>query len=312
MSDTGQQGFLRSFFSPGVRLMLLSTLAYMGVNTCVKELSSWPTHQIILFRSVVSLVITVSYLLSVKHRPFFGTNHKWLIIRGFAGIGALYFYFNTLQRIPMASAVTIQYLSPIFTAIGAWLLLDERMKTARWLYFLVSFIGVLLVKGIDPRLSLTDVGIGVLGALCSGLAYTAIRKLGKSENAMVIVMYFPLIATPVTGIMCLFNWSAPTPKEWLLGLLMGLFTQAGQIWATKAVQSEPLNKVTYLNYLGVIYALAIGLVGYNETFDLISLAGMGLVILGVVMNLIDQDKRRRLKVKVIKRQMARPDRPHAN
>lgn len=286
--------------------MLLSTLAYMGVNTCVKELSDWPTHQIILFRSVVSLVITISYLISVNHKPFFGSNHKWLVIRGLAGIGALCFYFNTLQHIPMASAVTIQYLSPIFTAIGAWLLLDERMKTARWLYFLVSFIGVLLVKGIDPRLSLTDVGIGILGALCSGLAYTAIRKLGKTENAMVIVMYFPLIATPVTGLMCLFDWAKPTLAEWFIGLMMGLFTQAGQIWATKAVQSEPLNKITYLNYLGVIYALAIGLIGYNETFDLISLAGMGLVIIGVVMNLIDQDKRRRLKVKVINRQKARP------
>ncbi len=292
--------------SPGVRLMLLSTLAYLGVNTCVKQLGHWPTHQLIFFRSVISLVITMTYLWQAGVRPIFGHRPMVLALRGLAGIGALYFYFYTLQRIPMASAVTIQYLSPIFTAIGAYFILGERMKPQRWLYFLVSFCGVLLVKGIDVRLTTLDVMMGIAGALCSGLAYTFVRKASGHEHAMVIILYFPLLATPITGSLCLWEWRMPVGQEWLWGIAMGLFTQMGQIWATSAIQKEALNKVTYINYLGIFYALVIGYFFYDEGYDLVSGCGMLLVIVGVVLNLLDQDKRRRLKVMVIKRQQNGP------
>lgn len=290
--------------SPGIMYMLLSTLAYAGVNTCVKQLNHWPTHQVILFRSVISLIITVSILRYQRVSPFWGYNHKWLVIRGLAGVGALYFYFYTLQRIPMASAVTIQYLSPIFTAIGAIFILGEGMKRQRWLFFLLSFVGVLFVKGIDTRLGMTDLVMGLLGALCSGLAYNAIRKLGAKENTLTIVMYFPLIALPITGLACLIDWHQPVGTEWLWGLAMGLFTQLGQVTATKAIQLESLGKVTFLNYLGVLYALGIGFIFYGEGYDPISMLGMVLVIAGVVLNLADQDKMRRMKRKVLKRNQA--------
>jgi drug/metabolite transporter (DMT)-like permease len=291
--------------SPGVQLMLLSTIAYMGVNTCVKQLSHLPTHEVIFFRAVTSLVMTLGYLWHAGVRPILGHRPSVLALRGVAGVGALFFYFYTLQHIPMATAVTIQYLNPIFTAILAFFFLQEKMKLQRWLYFLVSFCGVVLVKGVDSRLTAMDILLGIAGALCAGMAYNFIRKASKKEHAMVIILYFPLVATPVTGLACFFDWVAPVGFDWIWLLLLGLCTQLGQVWATYAIQNEALNKITYLNYLGVLYALLIGFFFYGETYDIISLCGMVLVIVGVVLNLIDQDKRRRLKVLVMKRIIAR-------
>lgn len=282
--------------------MILSTVAYAGVNTCVKQLSHWPTHQVIFFRAVISLVITLWMLRQLRVHNIWGKNKGWLIVRGLAGVSALYCYFLTLQHMPMASAVTIQYVNPIFTAIGATLILGETMKRKRWLFFLISFLGVVLVKGLDSRLQLSHVLIGLLGAASSGVAYTAIRKLGAKENALTIILYFPLLAMPITGLLCFGEWKQPAGMDWFWAILMGILTQAGQMTATKAIQLEKLSRITHLNYLGVVYALVIGFVWFGEGYQPLSLLGMGLVIGGIVLNLLDQDRMRQLRKKVLKRQ----------
>src|SRR5690606_21747805 len=60
--------------------------------------------------------------------PFFGNNKNWLLLRGVAGMTALFLFFYTLQNMPLASATTIQYLSPVFTVILAIFINRERVK----------------------------------------------------------------------------------------------------------------------------------------------------------------------------------------
>ena len=112
--------------------MLGSSLAFALMQICVKYLPHIPAYELILFRSIVSIILSVAILQKLGI-PLLGNNKKVLMMRGIFGTTALLLFFYTLQNIPLASAVTLQYLSPIFTAIFAAIFLKEKMKMKQWL-----------------------------------------------------------------------------------------------------------------------------------------------------------------------------------
>tara|TARA_B100001059_G_scaffold235939_1_gene283793 strand:- start:1245 stop:2078 length:834 start_codon:yes stop_codon:yes gene_type:complete len=268
----------------GVLYMLGSTLAFACMQICVKFLPHLPAHELILFRSLVSIVLSVAILKKLGIQ-LLGNNKKVLLMRGVFGTTALLMFFYTLQNIPLASAVTLQYLSPIFTALFAAIFLKEKMQMKQWLYFGVSFAGVALIKGFDERISLTFMLLGICSAMFSGMAYTCIRRLKDSEHPLVVVLYFPLVAIPIMSVLSYYKWVTPQGTDWLYLLLMGLFTQVAQLLMTKGIQSGIANKMISLKYIGTIYALAIGYLIFGESYGLMSLIGIAMVITGVVLNL---------------------------
>ena len=273
--------------------MLLSTLLFAGMNACVKQLHHLPALEIIFFRSVFSIVASYVALRRLGVAPF-GNNYRLLISRGSTGALALICYFLALQNLPLATAVTVQYLAPIFaTVLGIWLV-REPVLGWQWVFFGLSFGGVLLVQQggtavahvaqAAPGAGLLYLGIGVVGALVSGLSYNAIRKLRGREHPLVIVFYFPLISLPIAAVACLFNWQTPHGTDWLWLLACGAFTQGAQLTMTRAYQLERLSRVAPLNYLGMFYALGLGYLFFAETFGPLAYAGMALVLLGVGLN----------------------------
>ena len=279
--------------TPGVRQMLLSTLLFAGMNACVKQLHHLPALEIILFRSVFSIVASYVALRRLNVNPF-GNNYRLLISRGSTGALGLICYFLALQHLPLATAVTVQYLAPIFTAVlGIWLV-REPVRSWQWVFFGLSFGGVLLVQQGSPvgaavgsggEAGLVFLGIGLLGALVSGLSYNAIRKLRGREHPLVIVFYFPLISLPIAAVACLFNWQTPNGTDWLWLLACGVFTQGAQLTMTRAYQMERLSRVAPLNYLGMFYALGLGYVFFDESFGVLAYGGMALVLFGVGLNI---------------------------
>jgi drug/metabolite transporter (DMT)-like permease len=267
--------------------MLASTFFYAILNLCVKELSYIPALELIFFRSAISFIIC-SVGIWRAGVYFFGNQHSWLIVRGIAGILALWLYFSSIQKMPLASAVAIQYTSPVFTAMFATFLLSEKMSLWKWVFFALSMVGVFLIKGFDSKIPLTYAAIGLASAMCSGIAYNAVRKLNQSEHPLVIILYFPLVALPISGLYSALHWVEPKGWDWFLVLLMGVCTQAGQYCMTRAIQLEKLEQVTFLNYTGILLALGLGFVFYGEIFEWISLLGMAFVSAGIFLNLIDK------------------------
>ncbi|MCC9136374.1 DMT family transporter [Pontibacter silvestris] len=270
-------------FSKGVRYMLLSTLFFSLMNVCVKSLAHIPAVEVIFFRSVISLVMSF-VVLRRAHVSVWGNNHKWLIARGVTGAAALILFFNTLQNIPLATAATVQYMSPIFTAVLGIFLVKERVKPWQWAFFLVSFAGVLVIEGVETEVDTFYLWLGVLSSVFTGLAYTIVRKLSTSEHPLVIIFYFPLVTLPIVGFYLLFNWVQPQSWDWALLLLVGVLTQLGQYYMTMSYQAEEISKVANLNYIGIIYALVLGYILFDEEFSFLTYAGMALVLVGVILN----------------------------
>jgi drug/metabolite transporter (DMT)-like permease len=267
----------------GVKYILLSTVFFALMNVGVKYLVRIPSYEIVFFRALVSLIICYFLIRKAGLSPW-GNNKRVLLFRGLSGTAALLMYFYTLQHMPLASAVTIQYLSPIFTIIIAGVMLKEPPRPIQGLFFLVSFVGVLMIKGFDTRVAVPDLLIGVTAAVFSGLAYNFIRKLKTSDDPLVVVFYFPLVTVPIVGSYTAANWVNPSPAEWGVLVLVGLATTVAQVFMTRAYQLERAADVSNFNYLGSVYAIGIGLFVFGESIGLLGLVGIALIVGSAIMS----------------------------
>ncbi len=227
-----------------------------------------------------------------------GNNKPFLVLRGIAGTTALVLFFITVQKIPLASATTIQYLSPIFTATIAVFFLKESVKYLQWFFYAIAFSGVLMIKSFDPRVSVFYLVIGVIAAFGSGVAYNIVRKLKDSEHPLVIILYFQMVGLVVSIPALYFVWKTPFGWDWLYLILVGVFSQMGQVFLTNAFSREKAASVAIVVYSGLIYAISIGWIVYGEQQTLWTFAGMGLVVAGVAASLIYGKRQNNLKQEI--------------
>ena len=279
----------------GAQQMIISSFAFSLMHLCVKAMPHIPVFELVFFRSLGSLLITVLYL-NKKRTPIFGNNKKVLFARGLFGTIGLCLFFITLQNIPLAGAVTIQYLSPFFTALFAVVILRERVKKKQWLFFSLAFIGVCLLKGFDVsgQISYYFVLVGVVSACFSGLAYNCIRHLRTTESTLVVVFYFPLVATPIMGVLSFFNWVKPEGIDWVYIIALGIATQVAQVFMTKGIQSDSAGNIMTYKYVGVVFAFIYGYFIFKETYSFLSVFGIFLLLSGVILNAVfknQQDKK---------------------
>lgn len=265
--------------------MLISTFVFALMNVCVKLVPGIPAIEVVFFRSVISLVLSLGILWRLKV-PIFGKNRLYLILRGLFGAVALTLYFLTLQRIPLATAVILQFLAPIFTVIFGYFIVNEKFYPLQLLFLLISLAGILLIRQFDERLSWVFIVAGITASIFAGLAYNMIRKIKTSEHPLVIILYFPLVTTPLSGIYSATNWVMPQGREWLLLLAIGVLTQIAQFFLTRAYQLEEISKVASIKYIGIFFALGFGYLFFDESFNIMTYVGMALVMVGVLANLI--------------------------
>ncbi len=271
--------------TPGVRHMLLATFWFALMNLAVKKLAHLPTMELVFFRCGIASVIGLVSL-GKEGVEWWGVNRKLLFLRGAFGTIALFSFFYTLQRMPMGTAVTIQYLSPVFTSIFAIFILRERVRPLQWFWFMLSFVGVLLIKGFSDGVSWSLLGIGIASAVFSALAYNMVRVLKQREHPLVVVLHFQLIGALAGAVSLFWLWTTPSWSDLPYIFLMGLFTQWGQDNLTRSLQSERIARVSVLNYLGVVYALLLGFLFFGEAPDWKDLAGILLVLAGVILNIL--------------------------
>lgn len=277
------------FLSEGVRAMLLSTLAFSLANVFVKQVSHIPAMEIVFFRCLVGAAFCYIGLKRAKADPI-GSNRMSLLLRGLFGTTALYLFFLTVQNIPLASAMTIQYLSPIFTTIIAIFLLSENVRPLQWLFYAIAFTGVLFIHQVDTRVSLVYLVVGVTSAFCSGVAYNLVRSLRGKEHPLTVVFHFQIVGMAAGLIFTLFNWETPNGTDWVYLFLVGVFSQLGQIFLTNALQKERAASVAIVNYTGLVYGVLFGWFVFGEAQPLASAAGMLLVVLGVFLSIVYKRK----------------------
>lgn len=286
--------------------MLISALGFALMAACVKEVSGLgiPVLEIVAVRSIVSGVISYADI-KRKKIPLFGHNKMLLIARGTVGSFALVLVYYAVTTLPLAEATVLQYLHPVFTAILALFFLKETIQRSTVACIIISLLGLFII--IQPNLtppSLTQsdlvqssfqigngtqypwlsIGAGVLGAFTSAVAYIIVKKLTKTDDSSVIIFYFPLIALPLSIILLGSDFVVPSLAAMGLLILVGIFTQVGQVGLTKALHCADANKATAYAYVQVLFSVFIGWAYFGEVPITTTILGGGLIMLGALIN----------------------------
>lgn len=266
-----------------VLYMAASAFGFSAMAMFVKVASArLPTGEIVLARAVVTLVVSYVMVVRAGLHPW-GTNKRGLMVRGALGFAGLSCYYLSLAHLPLADATVIQQTVPVITAVIAWFVLRESIGWPTAFAIACGVAGVALVvrpsgAGLDPF----GVIVGLVAALTASTAYVTVRQLARTEHPYVIVFYFPLVSTPLIVPWAAATWVTPSATDWLVLLMVGLSTQVGQVFMTKALAIERAGKVTSLGYLQIAFAIGWQWTLFGAAPTVWTLGGAALIVLGTL------------------------------
>jgi drug/metabolite transporter (DMT)-like permease len=284
---------LKNSMPMSVWYMLLSALGFALMAACVKEVSGLgiPVLEIVAARAIVSGIISYADI-KRKNISMWGNNKTLLIARGTVGSFALIFVYYAVTTLPLAEATVLQYLHPVFTAVLALFFLKEVIQRSTIACIIISLLGLFII--IQPNLQLgssvqypwISIGAGILGAFGSAVAYIIIKKLTETDDSSVIIFYFPMVALPISMIMLGSDFVVPSLAATGLLILVGIFTQVGQVGLTKALNSADASKATAYSYVQVLFSVFIGWAYFSEIPVVTTIIGGGLILFGALINVI--------------------------
>ena len=269
-------------------MMVLATLLFSGMGVCVKAASAhYGTGDIVLYRGLIGAltILALSRWQGVSLKTTIPAAHLW---RALSGVTALSCWFWSIGRLPLATAVTLNYMSSIWMAMfligGAVMLGGARSRVDGRLVatVLVGFAGVALVlrPTIDEDLLLPGL-VGLASGLLSAMAYLQVTALGRAgEPESRVVFYFSLGSVVAGGAMSsLGSDSAPHTAAGLAWLLaVGVLATVAQLLMTRAYATGTVLVNASLQYLGIVWSFAFGVVIFDDAVTASAVAGMLLII----------------------------------
>jgi len=265
----------------GIGWMVGSVLLFALANVLVKDLRHLPTLQLVFLRSVLSLGVTLGYL-AYRRLPVLGTNRRWMLIRGIAGVLSLSAFFHTVRHMPLASATVIQYTSPVFTLLLAGPVLGQTTRPTQWILLAFAFVGVVLIKGFDPRVSWELWGMGLLSAAFAAVSYVATSRCRDTDHPVGVVLWFHLVAVPVTALPVAWDWHPLTALEWGEAAAIGALSVCAQIAMTISLHRDEASTVMPFKYVGALAAAIFGYTLFGERLSLGAAVGMAVVVAALV------------------------------
>jgi drug/metabolite transporter (DMT)-like permease len=262
--------------------MALSALGFSVMAVLVKLAArEMPTGEIVLARAIITLGLSYALVRRAGLSPW-GTQRGRLVVRGILGFSGLAFYYLSLARLPLAEATTLQNTVPVLTALLAWWMLGERVGLAAAFAIACGLGGVLLVARPSAGGDTVGIACALAAAASSSLAYVTVRQLSKTEDPLVIVFYFPLIATPLAIPWALTGCVVPSARGWLLLAGIGAATQVGQVFLTKGLAVERAGRATTMGYLQICFAIVWQMLVFGDAPSVWTIAGATLIIAGTL------------------------------
>lgn len=266
--------------------MVASALLFAAMGVAVQIASrTLPNAVVVFFRSGLGLAMLLPWLLRLGPRGLL-TRHPWEhLLRGLAGLGAMYCFFFAIGRMRLADAVLLNYSLPLFVPFieSGWL--GEPFPRRLWRGIGIGFLGLLLI--LKPGLSMFQPAalVGLLAAVLAALAQVGVRRLTRTEPVTRIVFYFGVVSTLVSAPPALLSWTTPSRALLPALLLLGLTATLAQLFMTRAYAHAPAAQVGPFIYSSVVFAGGFDWLLFSRLPDAITLAGAALVCFAGILTL---------------------------
>lgn len=270
-----------NMINKGIVFILVATLGIVLMNTCAKMSSD--NHgpvEMVFYRGVVALIILVPYILLTRSQAIFKTRrigqHLYRALVGNIGVAFVFWAYSLL---PMADATALLFSAPLFVAILAPSMLQEKVSNSRWKALFIGFVGVLLIAKPSGAfiLGLSSL-VGLAAAFCMALVDIALRDLGRTDDPLTTVFFFLLFGVVISAPYTIINGNFPLADNilWIIGI--GIFAAIQQVAKTTAFQYAEASLLAPYSYTSIIFATITGWFFWGDIPSISVLAGAFLII----------------------------------
>lgn len=261
--------------------MVVASFCFALMGVCIKLATAYfSAAELVFYRNLFSLLVVGGYMWFTGRSA--RTPHwRFQLQRGVSGYVSLMAYFYAIAALPLATAVTLNYTSPLFLAVYLAAFAGQRLSRPLLLALLTGFVGVVLL--LQPTFHADQLAGGLLalasGAM-AGVAYYNVRELGSlGEPEWRTVFYFSLLATLGGGVwMAFFEFHRVTPAGALLLLGVGGFATVAQLAMTRAYARGKTLISASLAYSTVVFSSLLAILLWDEAPSALSWGGMALIV----------------------------------
>lgn len=297
---------MRNDSGPVPMLVAAAAIFLLSVmDAVIKSLSAtYGTLQIVHMRYLGGAVVSFAVLVALR-----GAWPSWSSIRANA-LRALFMittalsFFYSVSVLPLAEAVALSFMAPLFMALIARWLLGEPIRRSILIALLLGLSGVALILQSKISFGALDVRTvsGLVAALTSAVAYAfamvLVRRQTATDSVEVITFLSAtlgwLLLLPVTVFVTIFGpgigipareygFVGIAPSDIAMIASLGILGTGGHFLLTWAYARAHAARLAVLEYTAFIWAGVIGVVVFSETPSFWTFAGAGLIIAGCLM-----------------------------
>ncbi|RWK40018.1 DMT family transporter [Mesorhizobium sp.] len=267
--------------------MALSIASFLTMSVAGRATTAeLNVFQVLELRSVIGLFILLPLVMMSggfaamrSKRP---TAHIARNVVHFVGQAA---WLYALTLIPLAVLISIEFTTPIWTAILAVGFLGERLSRPRLAAIVLGLIGVLII--VRPGVGSVDPGhVVVLGAaVCFGISVVLVKSLTRTDSVVTIIFWMLVIQSVLGLIPALYEWRNPPLELWPWILLIAFTGMSSHFCMARALAYADATVISPMDFLRVPLSALIGWLLYQEQIDAFTAGGALLILLGNLLNL---------------------------
>ena len=265
----------------GIILAIASGAFFASMHGSVRLLSQdLDAMEIAFFRAFFGFLFFTTLLIRTRLSVLRTRRLPLHLLRGIFNGASLLLWFTALSMVPLGDATALSLVGPLFVALGAMLVLGERVRGPRWTALAIGFAGALIIV----RPGFQEVNLGIIFVLVSMLFVTGSKLIAKSlsrtDQPSTIVAYLSLTMMVPSGVALIFVWQTPTIEQLLFMVLIGFLGSCGHLLLTTAYKIADISAVEPVVFARLVWAAIVGWFMFAEFPGLWVWIGGALVVAG--------------------------------
>jgi len=263
----------------GIAWMLITMFWFVSLDAMAKYLmQSYPVAQVVwarFFFHVIFVLIAMGFNGGLQIRS---QSIVLQCARSIFMLTTTVLFFIGVHLLPLATASTIMFVSPIFVTILSIFLLEEKVGVRRWAGVATGFVGAMVVvrpgfEGFDWSMLFV-----LTAALTHAFYQIFTRKARLYDSPITSLFYTGLVGALVMTAVVPYQWQSVEGSDYFLLASLGAAGGIGHLCLIRAFRSAPASVVAPFSYTSLIWATLFGYILFSDLPDRWTLIGACLII----------------------------------
>lgn len=267
--------------------MAASIASFLTMSVAGRETASvLSVFQVLEMRSVIGFLMLLPLVYAAGGLPAMRTQRPWLhISRNVVHYIGQFGWLYALMLIPLAELISIEFTTPIWTALLAVTFLGEKLTRPRITAIVLGLVGVLII--VRPGVQAIQTGHLVMlgGAVLFGISMVMVKSLTRTDNVVRIIFWMLIIQSAIGLVPAIYLWKAPPPDVWPWILVIAFTGTSSHFCLARALSYADATLVSPIDFLRLPLSALLGWLVYHEQIDVWTAAGAVLILSGNLLNL---------------------------